>query len=78
MVTTAQAIRERETSSAWDFFYALDMALACFVSYWFTTHILAPVVVEPDAFLGGMWTTVATVFVFWKPALAAWLRGSAA
>jgi uncharacterized membrane protein YccC len=59
-----QAITAREKSSAWDFFYALDMALACFVSYLVTTHVLSPFVAEPDAFLGGMWATVATVFVF--------------
>ena len=63
-MATVQALRARETSSAWDFFYALDMALACFVSYWVTTHVLSPFVAEPDAFLGGMWATVATVFVF--------------
>jgi uncharacterized membrane protein YccC len=40
------------------------MALASFVSYWVTTHVLSPLVAEPDAFLGGMWATVATVFVF--------------
>jgi uncharacterized membrane protein YgaE (UPF0421/DUF939 family) len=40
------------------------MALACLVSYWVTTHVLAPFVAEPDALLGGMWATVATVFVF--------------
>jgi len=63
-VTTAQAIGKGEKSSAWDFFYALDMAVACFVSYWVTTHVLSPFVAEPDALLGGMWATVATVFVF--------------
>jgi uncharacterized membrane protein YccC len=40
------------------------MALACFVSYLVTTHVLAPFVDRPDALLGGMWATVATVFVF--------------
>jgi uncharacterized membrane protein YccC len=54
----------REKSSAWDFFYALDMAIACLISYSVTTHVLSPFVAEPDALLGGMWATVATVFVF--------------
>ena len=63
-MATVQAIRGQEKLSTWDFFYALDMALACFVSYWVTTHVLSPFVAEPDAFLGGMWATVATVFVF--------------
>jgi uncharacterized membrane protein YccC len=59
-----QAIIASETPSSWDFFYALDMAIACFVSYSVTTHVLSPFVAEPDALLGGMWATVATVFVF--------------
>ena len=63
-MATVQTVRARGTSSAWDFVYALDMALACFVSYGVTTHVLSPFVAEPDAFLGGMWATVATVFVF--------------
>ena len=63
-VATVQAMRGQEKLSTWDFFYALDMALACFVSYGVTTHVLSPFVAEPDAFLGGMWATVATVFVF--------------
>ena len=63
-MTAAQAIGEGEKSSAWDFFDVLDMALACFVSYCVTTHVLSPFIAEPDALLGGMWATVATVFVF--------------
>jgi uncharacterized membrane protein YccC len=63
-VATVQAIRPRETPSAWDFFYALDMALACLISYSVITHVLSPLVDRPDALLGGMWATVATVFVF--------------
>src|SRR5215472_4743983 len=63
-VATVQAIRTRETSSAWDFFYALDMTLACLISYSIITDVLSPFVDRPDALLGGMWATVATVFVF--------------
>src|SRR5262249_43045165 len=50
--------------STWDFFYALDMAIACLISYSIITSFLSPFVVTPDALLGGMWATVATVFVF--------------
>jgi uncharacterized membrane protein YccC len=63
-VATVQAIRASEKSSAWDFFYALDMALACLISYSIITYVLSPFVDRPDALLGGMWATVATVFVF--------------
>jgi uncharacterized membrane protein YccC len=63
-VATVQAIRRQEKLSTWDFFYALDMAIACLISYSISTHVLSPFVTTPDALLGGMWATVATVFVF--------------
>ena len=63
-MTTVQAIRGQDKLSAWDFFYALDMALACLISYTIITYVLSPFVDKPDALLGGMWATVATVFVF--------------
>lgn len=50
--------------STWDFFYALDMGIACLISYAIVTFILSPLVDPADALLGGMWATVATVFVF--------------
>ena len=63
-MATVQAIQPRERSSTWDLFYALDMALACLISYSIVTGVLAPFLDRPDALLGGMWATVATVFVF--------------
>jgi uncharacterized membrane protein YgaE (UPF0421/DUF939 family) len=63
-VATLQAIRRHEKLSTWDFFYALDMAIACLLSYLIITYVLSPFVVTPDAILGGMWAAVATVFVF--------------
>ena len=63
-MATVQAIPARDTSSTWDFFYGLDMALACLISYSITTRVLSHFVAEPDTLLGGMWATVATVFVF--------------
>ena len=50
--------------SAWDVVYALNMAVACLISYWIITHILARFVDAPSDFLGGMWAVAATVFVF--------------
>jgi len=46
-----------EKLSSWDFVYALDMAIACFISYSVTTHVLWNLAAKPDAFLGGMWAT---------------------
>jgi uncharacterized membrane protein YccC len=50
--------------TAWDVVYALNMAIACMVSYWIITHILSRSVDRPSDLLGGMWAVVATVFVF--------------
>jgi hypothetical protein len=60
----ATARRGETMKPKWDFFYALDMAVACLISYSVITYVLAPFVAAPDALLGGMWATVATVFVF--------------
>ena len=64
MGTVTQEMRWQGKLSTWDFFYAVDMALACFISYTIVTYVLSPFVDKPDALLGGMWATVATVFVF--------------
>jgi uncharacterized membrane protein YccC len=50
--------------SLWDVVYALNMAIACLITYWIMTHILSRFVDESTDFLGGMWAVVATVFVF--------------
>jgi uncharacterized membrane protein YccC len=50
--------------SSWDIAYALNMAIACLITYWIMTHTLSRFVDEPSDFLGGMWAVVATVFVF--------------
>jgi uncharacterized membrane protein YccC len=50
--------------SSWDVVYALNMAIACLITYWIMTHILSRFVDESTDFLGGMWAVVATVFVF--------------
>jgi uncharacterized membrane protein YccC len=49
--------------SSWDVVYALNMAIACLISYWIMTHILSRFVDRPSDFLGGMWAVAATVFV---------------
>jgi uncharacterized membrane protein YgaE (UPF0421/DUF939 family) len=50
--------------SLWDVAYALNMAIACLITYWIMTHILSRLVDGPADLLGGMWAVVATVFVF--------------
>ena len=48
----------------WDITYAVNMALACGISYAIITQVLVPFVDRSDALLGGMWAVVATIFVF--------------
>jgi hypothetical protein len=50
--------------SSWDLVYALDMAIACLISYWIITHLLSRCVDRPSDFLGGVWAVVATLFGF--------------
>src|SRR6267378_7846837 len=59
-----QEIKKRQKLSPGDIIYALEMAIACAISYWFITYGLAPFVDKDSDFLGGMWAAVATVFVF--------------
>jgi uncharacterized membrane protein YccC len=47
-----------------DMMYALEMAIACAISYWIITRCLAPLRNNSEDLLGGMWAVVATVFVF--------------
>jgi uncharacterized membrane protein YccC len=56
--------RNRQKVSPADMIYALEMTIACAISYWITTSGLTGFVDKPSDFLGGMWAVVATVFVF--------------
>ena len=59
-----QIWKRPEELSSWDFAYALDMAIACAISYWLTTDVFYPFVNRDSDLLSGMWAVVATVFVF--------------
>jgi hypothetical protein len=48
----------------WDIAYAVDMAIACGISYAIIAQVLVPFVDRSDVLLGGMWAVVATTFVF--------------
>jgi uncharacterized membrane protein YccC len=50
--------------SSRDVAYALNMAIACLITYWIMTHTLSRFVDESSDCLGGMWAVVAAVFVF--------------
>jgi uncharacterized membrane protein YgaE (UPF0421/DUF939 family) len=57
-------MKKPEKLSPWDVVYAVDMAIACLITYWIMTYVLSRFVDKPSDFLGGMWAVVATVFVF--------------
>jgi uncharacterized membrane protein YccC len=56
--------QNRHKLSPADMIYALEMTIACAISYWITTSGLIAFVDKSSDFLGGMWAVVATVFVF--------------
>src|SRR3984893_17933001 len=63
-LNVVQEIKKRQKLSPEDIIYALEMSIACAISYWIITYGLAPFVDRDSDFLGGMWAVVATVFVF--------------
>src|SRR6267154_4348488 len=63
--------------SWWDVDYALNMAIACLITYWIMTHTLSRFVDVPSDFLGGMWAVAATVFVFRETRLGSLSAGIA-
>jgi uncharacterized membrane protein YgaE (UPF0421/DUF939 family) len=50
--------------TAWAAAYSLNLAVACFITYWIITRLLSGFVDQASDFLGGMWAVVAVVFVF--------------
>ena len=60
-----QATQKYGKLSPWDIAYAVDMAIACLITYWIMTFLLLLSPVDkPADLLGGMWAVVAAVFVF--------------
>ena len=57
-------VKSRKNISSFDFVYALEMAIACLLSYWAMTAGLAGLVDAPTDLLGGMWAAIASIFVF--------------
>lgn len=63
-VKAAPKMTKQPKLSPDDIIHALEMAIACAISYWISTYGLAPFVDKDPDFLGGMWAAVATVLVF--------------
>jgi uncharacterized membrane protein YccC len=63
-LNAVQDLQNPQRLSSGDILYAIEMSIACAISYWVITNSLAPFVDRASDFLGGMWAAVATVFVF--------------
>src|SRR6266516_4939042 len=57
-------IMKLERLSKADVVYAISLTIASLIAYVITYYVLDPFVNHPNDLLGGMWATVATVFVF--------------
>jgi uncharacterized membrane protein YccC len=63
--------------SSWDVAYALDMCIACAISYRVMTYAGISSLDRDANLLGGMWAAVATVFVFRETRADSWSAGRA-
>ena len=50
--------------SAWDVAYAIDMAIACLITYWVMIFLLPRLVGWPSTSVGVLWAVISTVFVY--------------
>jgi uncharacterized membrane protein YccC len=50
--------------SAWDVAYAVDMAIACLVTYWIMASLLPHWFGWPGTPVGALWAVISTVFVY--------------
>lgn len=55
---------QMERLSKADVVYTLALTIASLIAYVITYSILEPFVNRPNDFLGGMWATITTIFVF--------------
>ena len=50
--------------STWDVAYAVDMAVACLVTYWVVAYFLPYLAGRPSTPVGILWAVISTVFVY--------------
>jgi uncharacterized membrane protein YccC len=50
--------------SVWDVAYAVDMAIACLITYWAMVFLLPNLVGWPSSSVGVLWAVISTVFVY--------------
>jgi uncharacterized membrane protein YccC len=54
----------RARLSSWNIIYSLNMGIVSAMSYWIITHALPSMLGRDSDLLGGMWSAVATLFVY--------------
>jgi uncharacterized membrane protein YccC len=50
--------------STWDIAYAMDMAIACLVTYWVVAFLIPNLAGRPSTSVGILWAVISTVFVY--------------
>jgi uncharacterized membrane protein YccC len=50
--------------STWDIAYAVDMSIACLITYWVVAFFLPNLVARPPTPVGILWAVISTVFVY--------------
>jgi len=69
-------MKKLESLSVGDVAYSANMAIASAISYWITTYALSGLVGSATDYLGWMWATVATIFVFRDTRMASLSAGT--
>jgi uncharacterized membrane protein YccC len=69
-------MKKLESLSVGDVVYSVSMAIASAISYWIMTYALSGLVGGATDYLGGMWATVATIFVFRDTRMASLSAGA--
>ena len=55
---------EYQKVSMWDIAYAVDMAIACLITYWVVAFFLPNLAGRPATSVGILWAVISTVFVY--------------
>src|SRR5690242_6702392 len=50
--------------SGWDIVYAVDMAVACLITYWVVAFFIPNIAGRPGTPIGILWAVISTVFVY--------------
>src|SRR5215467_9552383 len=50
--------------STWDIAYAVDMSIACLITYWVVAFFLPNLAGRPSTSVGILWAVISTVFVY--------------